>query len=226
MSLNSTEQHIWEYIRGAYPQGIRNNAWDTGSITESYDQVRAVLFGAIDSAVESWVKQLSIQTCDENWIVLWEEFLWLPTNPASLLTERRARVISRLIGSHSTITNIRTVIESYLWAWPTSYKITEKWAISTNVDDVWTYIVSVYTKPTWYDETVMRDLLESVQPIHCVLLLETTPVILDALWLVDSIASFVHSTVNWLDWNSLPSTIPENQLWWDENVPLSWFIWA
>lgn len=226
MSLTSTEQRIWEYIRVAYPQGIRGNAWDPWSITESYDQTRAVLFGMVDSAVANWVKQLSLQTCDATWITIWEDFLWLPTNPASLLTERRARVISKLIWSHSTVTNIRTVIESYLWTWPTGYKITEKWKISTVGSEVWTYIVSVYSKPAWYDETIMRSLIESIHPLHCVLELETTPVILDALWLIDSVSSFVHSTTVWLDWNVLPSTIPANQLWWDENVPLSWFIWS
>lgn len=45
----------------------------------------------------------------------------------------------------------------------------------------------------------MRTLLEAIQPLHCVLELETTPTILDALGLVDAVASFVHSTTVWLD---------------------------
>ena len=76
--------------------------------------MRAILFATIQEAVEHGVKQLSVQTCDADGIYLWEEFLGLPTNPLLPLSERRAKVISRLIGSHSTITNIRTVIESYL----------------------------------------------------------------------------------------------------------------
>lgn len=64
MSLTATEQRIWEYIRAAYPQGIRSDAWDEGSLTESYDIVRAKLFASIQTAIETGVKQLSLQTCD------------------------------------------------------------------------------------------------------------------------------------------------------------------
>ena len=223
--MTSTEQRIWEYIRWAYPQGIRQDAWEDGSITESYDKVRAILFATIQEAIEHGVKQLSVQTCDADGIYLWEEFLGLPTNPLLPLSERRAKVISRLIGSHSTITNIRTVIESYLGTDATGYKITEKWKISSNLDDVWTYIISVYSKPVGYSEDVFRSLIEDIQPAHCVLEIETTPVILDAIGITDSINSFVHGTTEWLDANSLPSTIPTNELWWDENTPLSGFVW-
>lgn len=225
MALNSTEQRIWEYIRGAYPQGIRNDAWKEWSVTESYDQVRWVIFWAIDSAIETGVHQLSIQTCDISGIVLWEEFLNIPSNPTISLAERKATVISKLIGSNSTITNLRTVIETYLGTWPTGYKITERWKISTVWADVWTYIVSVYNVPSYYDGNVLRALLENAHPVHCVLELESVPVIGDTLWLSDSIDSFVHSPINWFDGTALPGTIPENQLWWDENNPLSGFIW-
>lgn len=224
--MTSNEQRIWEYIRWAYPQWIRQDSWETGSLTENYDQVRALLFSTIQDAVENGVKQLSIQTCDASWILMWEEFLWLPINPLLPISERKAKVISRLIGSHSTVTNIRTVIESYLETDYTGYSITEKWKISSNVDDVWTYIISIYTKPVWYDENVFRGLIEDIQPAHCVLEIESTPVMIDAIWVTDSINSFIHSPTIWLDANSLPSTIPTNELWWTETNPLSWFIWS
>lgn len=181
MALTNTEQRIWEYIRAAYPQGIRSDAWDSGTVTESYDQERAILFAALETAIEAGVSRLSLQTCDATGITEWETFLGISINPLLPLTQRRAQVLSKLIGSHSTITNIRTVIESYLGTDASGYIITEKWKISSNVDDVWTYIVSVYSKPVGYDETVMRNLLEYIQPLHCVLELETTPTILDAI---------------------------------------------
>lgn len=224
--MTSNEQRIWEYIRWAYPQGIRQDAWEDGSITEGYDKVRAKLFATIQDAVETWVKQLSVQTCDATWTQMWEEFLWLPTNPALPLSERKAKIISRLIGSHSTITNIRTVIESYLESDSTGYKITEKWKISADVNDVWTYIISVYTKPSWYSEAVFRWLIEEIHPAHCVLEIESTPIIIDAIWITDSLNSFVHAPTVWLDANSLPSTIPDNEKWWTDSNPLSGFIWS
>lgn len=224
--MNSIETRIWEYIRAAYPQGVRNDAWEVGSLTESYDQMRATLFASIEKAVEDGVAKLSLQTCWADGIELWEEFLWVAINPALPIAERRAKVISKLIGSHSTITNIRTVIESYIGTGSTWYRITEKWKISADVNDVWTYIISIYSKPLGYDETVFRTLIENIQPIHCVLEIEATPVIVDAIWITDSIDSYLHAPTVWLDWNSLPGSIPANEKWWSELTPLSGFIWS
>lgn len=61
--MTSIETRIWEYIRAAYPQGVRNDAWEVGSLTESYDQMRATLFASIEKAVEDGVAKLSLQTC-------------------------------------------------------------------------------------------------------------------------------------------------------------------
>lgn len=223
--MTEIEKRIWEYIRSAYPQGIRSDAWEELSITESYDKVRASIFAVLEQIITQWVKQLSIQTCTEEWLILWENFLYIPTNPSLSVGERRATILSKLIGSNSTISDIRILIESYLSAGTSAYKITERWKISSDLDEVWTYVVSIYHIPSYFDPVVIERLLKNVHPAHCNLIIEYTPPILDNIGMTESIDSYIHAPTVWLDQDNLPASIPNNELWGDMNNPKSWFVW-
>lgn len=213
MTLN--EELILAYVQNAYPLWIRQGAYDVWSLTYNYDFVRVFTFAAYKDALELGVKNLSVQTASSDWLTLWEEFLKIAVNDSLSDNVRRATILTKLVGSNSTIGNIKSILTAYTWN-SLAFKITEKWTYSVDVNDVWTYIVSIYDKPIWYSETELRWLIEKIQPAHCLLEIESVPDIMDAIGVHDSFSgSFKHLVWDW-----------DVALWWDENNPLSGFLWS
>lgn len=217
--LTTEEQNIFDYLQSVYPQGLRFSAYTEYSLLWKYDYVRSFTFANLYTWVQDAVARLQVNTSDEDWVLEREYFLQLPVNPALSLEMRKARILSKLSGNPATITNLRTVIESFTGWWPETYKIYELWKETPfNVDDTWTYIVDLYDPNPLLDIPWLITILNEVHPAHCILIMWKTKPVVDAIWTEALTDSATHDPFIWgIEWVPAPTDaiwFGWSYIWW------------
>lgn len=204
-----------EYIRDAYPRRIREDAFNVDSITYKYDEVRANLFNFLEQVILDSTRNLVINTSDEVWISEMELFLWIKKDTTKTLYERRIDILSWIYWGKSTVWAIKNLVYQTVWGNSSSVRLEEKWVTWWTWDELFSYkvIIKLWKVSKQFKPDIFEEILKKVHPFHCNVVVETENTIEDAIWLTESILTWLHSPL----------------VWWDSNNPLStdtyWVDW-
>jgi len=221
--LTTDERNLLDYLQSVYPTWLRFMAFEENSLTWNYDYVRVFAISNLFTWIKDAVLRLEATTSDVDWILERETFLKIPVNPTLSLEVRRARVLSKLSGNPATIANIRTVIESFTWGWPDTYKLIELWTETPfDVDDTWTYFVDLYDPSPTLDVAWLITILNEVHPAHCTLAIWRTKPVKDAIGIKAELSSSNNNAFIWaIDWVPAPTDVI--WFWWSY---IDWGYWS
>ena len=200
---------IKEYIKDAYPHWIREGAYEEGSLTNKYDEVRWYLFDLLSAEITSNAKQLLITTSDEVWILEWENFLHLNWLGLSL-EERRSVLLSTVFGRNTTLAVLKLVVYSIVWWDSSSVEFYETWTdwVST-WDDLFTYEVRINKDlvTNVFKPEILEATINNLQPQHCTV-------------------AIVATDYPTFSWSAEGSPEVDSYEWVSEDLPYAWAKWS
>lgn len=199
MTDSQKVENLMEYMRDAYPRGMRSSADDSSALVNKYDNVRAEVIETYKEIMETAVSRLLIATADLSGVVEWEKMLYINPLEGSSLAERIAEIQALLIGNDTSLATLKTVLNTLFGS--SGYTITELFRTSSDPDDVWSYVVSVEALVENlgnFNKKRLTALIEKVHPAHCNLRLEINPNIEDSIGVEDTNVEYgVHAQFQW-----------------------------
>lgn len=249
MAGDSSIISVLEFIQNSYPTGIRQETFvptedgdehiydpypldegdeaegeKTSSDTYKYDVVRAMLWDFLIRVVKDGMQALSVQTCSEEYITLWEDFLGLPRGSDLTIQGRRGKVLAKLAGQIGTIDTILTVVKGVIGGDGSNVSIYEKFNDASPSElDLWTYELTI-TQPftNVFDTSELYSIIESIQPAHANLILVIESPVADNMGMQDAAAGGINLPFRWGD--DLGN--PDGAIWGADVPAVDDFIWS
>ena len=240
---------VLEFLQNAYPTGIRQETFvltepgdehisdpyplaegdvalgeQTSSDTYKYDEVRATIWDYLIRVIKEGMQALSVQTCSEDYIGLWEDFLRLPRATDLTIQGRRGQVLAKLAGQIGTIDTILSVVKGVIGGDGSNVVIYEKFNDGSPSElDLWTYEITI-TQPytNIFVTSELYTIIESIQPAHANLVLVIESPVADNVAMQDAATGGINLPFHWGD----DSGQPDGMIWGNTIPKVDDFIWS
>lgn len=179
MAMTPAEIDIFNALQRIYADGIRRDAYEEGTITYSYDEIRAKVWSMLWENVREGAAQLIVQTVTELGAPEWERFLSIPVDETLPISIRRANILAKLAGNPCTIGVLKRVITSIIDNPSVDFDILEFFRYTPDYDTIFWYNIVFFDSTLVIDMESLRATLDNIHPAHCRL---NTIAVIDDYW--------------------------------------------